>query len=296
MHRRDADRHHRLPELRLTRDRSRRLAARARHRRHRRRVPSARRAGRLGQRQPLQRDAGRADPADAGRRHGRPPRGSRRRSRWRGATARRSGCSGPADDTPPWRDPSWRGDEGSAVAGPRSTSAAAPARRPAGELAAGPPAAAHDASVGGMASRWRGWRSLRVWRDGDDRPRAADGGAVRRARRPGDGGCRPRRGRLRDALRGGGAVRAGSACGRGRIEIRPGASLAVGLDAAGGGLAQAVWLGAVRSRPARGPRPPSPIWATSAATIGSSAVPSDGDGAATPDRSSSAAPGGSPAP
>ena len=69
--RRDADRHHRLPELRLAGDRPRCVAARAGHRRHRRRLPRPRAAGRLRQRQPLQRDAGRADPADAGGRHGR---------------------------------------------------------------------------------------------------------------------------------------------------------------------------------------------------------------------------------
>ncbi len=72
----DPDRDHRLPELRLARDRPRRVAARAGDRRDRRRVPRAGRAGRVRQRQPLQRDAGRADPADAGGRHGRAAGGS----------------------------------------------------------------------------------------------------------------------------------------------------------------------------------------------------------------------------
>ena len=72
---RGADRHHRLPELRLAGDAGGLLAAGRGGGRDGRRVSCARPADRVGQRQPLQRDAGRPDPADPGGRHGGPARG-----------------------------------------------------------------------------------------------------------------------------------------------------------------------------------------------------------------------------
>ena len=124
---RHTDRRHGLPELRVTRDRARRVAARARDRRHRGRLPRTGASRRVGQREPLQRDAGRADPADAGdrdHRHARRPRGPR--GRWAGLAATRSGSSAiPRPMSPPsWR-PSWRGAVPFAAASPSLDVAAA---------------------------------------------------------------------------------------------------------------------------------------------------------------------------
>ena len=201
---RDPDRHHRLPELRLAGDRSRRVAAGAGDRRHRRRVPAARPAGRLRQRQPLQRDAGRTDPAHAGGRHGRPARGPIARGADGVARRRR--------DLAHRRPGRRRRRAGGLRAGLEPGAARRPAvtRRRGGRARRGAPAAPRRGRLiaasrtTSRSAGWRWpWRASRSRPDAarrvDDRDVAADSRAVRRAGRAGD--RRPAARRTADRLR-----------------------------------------------------------------------------------------------
>ena len=287
---RDADRHHRLPELRLAGDRSRRVAARAA-----RSTASPTRAGC---------SACRSCPAtSASTTRRRTDRSCRRRSsarsacsttdrarcRWRGATATSCGWSASWPTTPTrWRPPSWPGPRAArraAVARPRGGRAR---RALLPRLAAERLIAARARRLGRRAGGGPGARRdrRRVRRPRRDRDLAADGRALRRAGRAGDRRLPARRRRsgcaARSLTRGCPARRIGVAGGerlehrgRRRARRRPRWTRSTEawrrpvlvLDPVGAG-SDAPRL-AARSAPT-----------SMAATIGSSAIPRlDGDGA-----------------